>query len=77
MINFELDLVDNSSVAISIMDMNGRTIRSMKLGELEAGLHTIEWKGDNDSQVKQSSGIYFGHILIGDKVKMIKMSLQK
>ena len=56
-INFALPEVSN--VVIKIYDLNGREVKTMVNGNLEAGYHHIIWNADG-----YSSGIYFIQMVV-------------
>jgi hypothetical protein len=46
-------------VDISIFDIHGRKIKTLKNDRQPAGFHSLNWNGENDSQNLNSSGQYF------------------
>ena len=44
---------------VEIMDIQGRRVRELVGGELEAGDHPIVWRGDNARGSRVGAGVYF------------------
>ncbi len=68
----------DAQVAISIYDINGRSIRTLDLGTKPAGFHTSKseaayWDGKNEAGEQVSSGVYFYTIQAGDFTAPRKM----
>ena len=57
--------------------MNGKIVRQIEPGLLEAGVNKVIWNGKNNFDVPQSNGVYFARVLIGSKVQVVKVVLQK
>ena len=47
-----------SDVSLHIYDMQGRVVKTLVSNNLDAGSHSIVWKGINDNGVQVSSGMY-------------------
>lgn len=45
-------------VSVSIKDANGITVRTLKLGAMEAGTHPFQWDGKTDSGAVAADGSY-------------------
>ena len=61
-IPFTLD--ESSTVAVTIFDASGRTVRRMELGHRNAGYHTsrddaVYWDGRGEDGERVASGVYF------------------
>ena len=60
-------LPDRSSVELSVCDVSGRRVRSLRSGELEnAGYHQVFWDGRNDRGHDLPAGVYFIRIRAGE-----------
>jgi flagellar hook assembly protein FlgD len=44
---------------LRIVDVQGRTVRTLKEGTLDAGTHRVEWDGRRTDGGLASSGVYF------------------
>jgi agmatine deiminase len=51
-------LTEPVSVQLDILDVNGRTVRSLVAGNLAGGTHQVEWNGNNDAGNPVPEGIY-------------------
>jgi hypothetical protein len=57
--NIKFSLPKQSSVKIIIYDLLGRRVKTLLDENHSAGYFTVRWSGDNDFNIKVSSGIYF------------------
>jgi hypothetical protein len=62
---------ESAEVMIRIYDANGRLVRTLNLGQREAGFYlgrsrAAYWNGHNDAGEKVSSGLYFYQLQAGD-----------
>jgi 1,4-alpha-glucan branching enzyme len=48
-----------ASGSLAILDVAGRTVRTLASGKLEAGLHTVAWDGADASGRTAAPGLYF------------------
>jgi hypothetical protein len=58
-IDIEFDLAHRGPATLTIFDIAGRRARSMNVGELGEGHHSVSWTGLNDAGELVPSGIYF------------------
>ncbi|MBI5537747.1 MAG: flagellar hook assembly protein FlgD [Deltaproteobacteria bacterium] len=56
-VNFTLD-GDATTVAVTIKDAQGKTVRTMQLGQQQAGLVKINWDGKDDNGMTLPTGTY-------------------
>lgn len=75
-------LKEESDVAITIYDINGRVIRTLDLGHVSAGIHNTKskaayWNGTNDVGEHVASGIYFYRLQAGNFSALRKMAILK
>lgn len=72
-IAFELNTGGN--VSLSIHDVNGRLIRTLRSGPFSAGVHRAEWNGSNEAGEAVASGVYFYRLKTGTYTSTKKMVL--
>ena len=75
-------LATPAEVALTIYDMNGGTVRRLKLGHQAAGVYqsrsrALYWDGRNDSGESVASGLYFYSLSAGDFTATRKMLIRK
>jgi 1,4-alpha-glucan branching enzyme len=58
-------LPGRTSGSLAILDLAGRTVRTLAFGTLEAGLHTVAWDGADASGRMASPGLYFARLSTG------------
>lgn len=62
---------------LSIYNIEGRRIRVLHNGSLDAGAHLFQWKGQDDQGQAVSSGIYFAALRSQDRLLSRKLVLLK
>jgi hypothetical protein len=72
-ITFELDARGNAS--LTVHDVTGRRIRTLKNGPLAAGVYKEVWNGRNDAGEAVASGVYFYRLQMGTFSMTRKMVL--
>ncbi len=70
-------LSKESYIDLSIYDMTGRLVNTLKKGLLPVGTHKIQWNGSDMNDEKVSSGIYFCKLNNGLAERYIKLILMK
>jgi hypothetical protein len=75
MITFALP--KNAFVSVKVYDMLGREVKTLLSDEMSAGIHAVEWRGDDNGGVRASSGTYLYRITADDFVSTKKMILMK
>ena len=63
-LSFELPRAE--TVKLCIFDVNGRLVRTLVDGPLEAGAHGFEWDGRNQRGDRVGSSVYFGRLEVGE-----------
>ena len=53
------DVPENGYVLLSVHNMLGQKVKTLKSEELQAGYHIVNWDGTNDLGSQMSSGMYF------------------
>jgi hypothetical protein len=74
-ISFSMPL--SSFVTIKIYDMLGREVKTLANNDMPAGVHSLEWKGDNNSGGLVASGTYIYRINAGEFTATKKMVFLK
>ena len=72
-INISFELSNSSTVELSIIDLNGRTINHLYSGRLERGQQMIKWDGTDNSGNKLNQGIYFAELMVNGTKKVSKL----
>ena len=70
-------LKKNVNVSLKIYNITGQLIRTLTNEKMDAGQHTKNWDGMDDSGRMVSSGIYFYQIIAGDFKASRKMVMMK
>ena len=71
------DLPENGLVNITIYDMLGRQVKTLKNQTQDAGYRSIVWDATNDYGKPVSAGIYLYQIQAGEYMQTKKMVLLK
>lgn len=69
--------VDHSDLTLKILNIAGRAVREVNLGNLKRGYHTVAWDGKDGNGRQVSSGIYFYSITYRSNTQVKKMVLLK
>jgi hypothetical protein len=70
-------LPKNAFVSVKVYDMLGREVKTLLSDEMSAGIHAVEWRGDDNGGTRASSGTYLYRITATDFVSTRKMILMK
>jgi hypothetical protein len=70
-------LEDSGPVRISIIDLNGKLIKSLPTEIKQAGEHTLFWDGTTASGERVKPGIYFCTVKFNNQLQTNKMVLNK
>jgi hypothetical protein len=70
-------LPKNAFVSVKVYDMLGREVKALLSDEMSAGIHAVEWRGDDNGGTRVSSGTYLYRITASDFVSTRKMILMK
>ena len=71
----EFQLAEQTDVRIKVYNIVGQEVTTLVQEELDAGYHTVDWHGINQSGAMVASGIYFIRMDAGDYSKTLKMML--
>ncbi len=64
-----------AKVSLRIYDIAGRQVCNLVNDQLPAGAHAITWLGRDDRGASVASGIFFARLVVGDQVKVRRMTL--
>lgn len=67
------DLPSSSDVKLTVYDITGRVITTLRNGHESAGTYEVEWSGTDDPGNPVSTGLYFCRLEAGKYTKTIKM----
>jgi hypothetical protein len=70
-------LPKNAFVSVKVYDILGREVKTLLSDEMSAGIHAVEWRGDDNGGARLSSGAYLYRITAADFVSTKKMILMK
>jgi 1,4-alpha-glucan branching enzyme len=71
--NISFELTNSSTVELSIIDLNGRSVSHLYSGRLERGSHVIHWGGTDSAGNKLNQGIYFAELTINGAKTVSKL----
>jgi len=63
---FSFDLAKRQSVVLAVFSVEGRKIRSLQRGTLDAGHHQLAWDGLDDHGRPVADGMYFARLEAGE-----------
>lgn len=61
---FAVDLPRAARVELAILDVQGRRVRTVDPGALDAGFHTLGWDGRDEGGRAAGSGVYFARLAV-------------
>lgn len=73
----KFEVPQTSNVTVTVYNMLGQAVRTLFAGQVQRGIHSVQWDGMNDSGVKMSSGTYIYRMKAGEFVQSKKMILLK
>jgi len=65
----DLDLSTRQPATIEVYDLNGRLVRTLRSGTLEAGAHSLVWDGMDDLDRPAAGGVYFVRLRTAGRAK--------
>jgi len=71
------DLGEYSHVKLSVYNVLGQLVKTLKNEPLPAGTYTVQWDGKNDNGRAVAGGIYFYRLQTGQFTAVKKMTLLK
>ncbi|MBT3591130.1 MAG: T9SS type A sorting domain-containing protein, partial [Candidatus Marinimicrobia bacterium] len=72
-----ISLPNQTELVVSVYDMSGRLVNRMINDNMDAGIHTVQWDGRNQSGYFVPTGVYFMQVISGENQHMQKMALIK
>jgi hypothetical protein len=72
-----LNLPKAGLVALTVVDISGRIVKSLAASEMRAGVHSFTWNATDMNGAKVSAGVYIYKLVAGGKVMMQKAILAK
>ncbi|MBK8166021.1 MAG: VCBS repeat-containing protein [bacterium] len=74
---FSLYVAARGDLQVDIYDVQGRRVRELHTGPIEAGWHTLVWDGRDDEGRGQASGVYLVRARAAGEASLQKMTLVK
>ena len=71
------DIPEVTKVDISIFNLMGQKVKTLKNEKITPGYHTVQWDGTNDNGIQVSTGMYFYTLQTEAKSAMRKMLFLK
>ncbi len=71
----EFELLEPDTVALTVYNVMGQTVRKLVSGQVAAGFHTVAWDGRDDSGMSVSAGVYLYRLSTGGQSVTKKMLL--
>ena len=65
-------LHQQSEIDLTIFDLNGRKVKQLATGNLEAGMHEFDWRADD-----LPPGVYLARLINGNEVKTVRIVLAR
>lgn len=75
--NINFSLPENVNTRLEVYDMTGRLVKTLVRGQLDAGVHTITWNGQDNVGAQVASGVYLYRLQAGTFVQTKTMTLLK
>lgn len=73
----EFGLERRMSARLAIYSVSGRLVRLLAAGPLDAGVHALDWDGNDHRGQRVAAGVYIAKLQAGEKVLTQKMVLAK
>jgi flagellar hook assembly protein FlgD len=68
-------LPKDSDVRIEVFNIAGQKVKTLASGKLNAGYHTVTWKGANDNGQKVAAGVYLVRMVTPEFTGTRKMTV--
>lgn len=66
---------ESTRLTISVYNNEGQKVKTLLDQEVYAGSHTIDWNGNNDSEIKLAGGVYYLRLLTSGQTKISRLIL--
>lgn len=73
----QFSLKDDSNIELTIYNIKGQKVKTLKKGNLTKGVHAVVWDGKDNYNNTCSSGVYFYRLNVGNKTFNKKMLMIK
>jgi len=70
-------LPETAQAELSVYDVEGRLVRALQAGRLEAGTHAIDWDGRDEAGREAAAGVYLYRLTAGEYEATERMVLLK
>ena len=64
-------------VNLSLYDVGGRRVRTIQDGEVDAGVHSLNWDGNDASGRSLASGLYFARLMTPAGTRSIRLVVSR
>ena len=75
--SIRFDLAEDSDVTIQIFNVKGQLVKTLVQEKKSAGIHTVDWNGDDDNRQSVASGIYLYNLQADTQLSVRKCLLLK
>lgn len=69
-------ITDPMEITLAVFDVQGRQIRTLHEGPIDAGFHAFKWNGKTDQGQDVRDGVYFARLLTEDGAAVGKITRQ-
>ena len=66
-------LTKKARVNLSVYDLNGRLVKTLAQGEMNAETYEVQWDGNDDKGKKMKRGLYIAQLQAGDEMITTKL----
>ena len=72
-VTFALELPAEGPLAVDVVDIAGRVVRSLRSGAAAAGSHMLSWNGADDRGRRTAPGLYFARARFGAEERIARI----
>jgi agmatine/peptidylarginine deiminase len=73
--NIPVDIKQREKVSLEIFDIRGTSVKTLLSGEMQPGIHTVQWNGTGHSGNELPGGIYLCRLVMADRVESLRILL--
>lgn len=66
-------LPERSGVDLAVYDLTGRRVKTLIQGSRDAGVHSVEWSGQDETGARVANGVYFYRLTAGEVTRTRKL----